>query len=201
VIALDLAKQDDIAAKALLFQKIMIKWHYYFFATNYLREVAIEDSRNSSYPGWALDGQFRITGGNVTDFATIEEDVSEDFKSFNVLQAGFEFYQSGYLVNRLTAEGLPLLEYRQTVGNMSAATKELQALILQGRIHHDGKGCLTWQVSNVVGHYDVKDNVYPRRERQESKIDAVVGLIMALGIYINNELEIDWSFKWLPYTS
>jgi hypothetical protein len=32
-----------------------------------------------------------------------------------------------------------------------------------------------------VGHYDAKDNVYPRKETPANKIDGAVGLIMALG--------------------
>ncbi len=36
-------------------------------------------------------------------------------------------------------------------------------------------------VSNVVAHLDNKDNIYPRKERPENKIDGVVALIMALG--------------------
>jgi phage terminase large subunit-like protein len=34
--------------------------------------------------------------------------------------------------------------------------------------------------SNVVAHTDVKDNIYPRKERPENKIDGIVALIMAL---------------------
>jgi hypothetical protein len=34
--------------------------------------------------------------------------------------------------------------------------------------------------SNVVAHLDVKDNIYPRKERAENKIDGNVALIMAL---------------------
>jgi phage terminase large subunit-like protein len=35
-------------------------------------------------------------------------------------------------------------------------------------------------VSNVVAHLDAKDNIYPRKERPENKIDGIVALIMAL---------------------
>lgn len=44
-----------------------------------------------------------------------------------------------------------------------------------------GDPVLAWMLGNVVGHYDVKENVYPRRERPENKIDGPVALIMALG--------------------
>jgi hypothetical protein len=32
---------------------------------------------------------------------------------------------------------------------------------------------LAW-IGNVVGHYDAKENVYPRKERPENKIDGAV---------------------------
>ena len=34
-------------------------------------------------------------------------------------------------------------------------------------------------MSNVVGHYDARGNVYPRKARPENKIDGAVALIMA----------------------
>jgi phage terminase large subunit-like protein len=34
--------------------------------------------------------------------------------------------------------------------------------------------------SNVVAHLDAKDNIYPRKERPENKIDGIVALIMAI---------------------
>ena len=37
-----------------------------------------------------------------------------------------------------------------------------------------------WLTSNVVAHLDAKDNIYPRKERPENKIDGIVALIMAL---------------------
>ncbi|NDC86789.1 MAG: hypothetical protein EB088_14410, partial [Betaproteobacteria bacterium] len=63
----------------------------------------------------------------------------------------------------------------------------IEALVLQGRLHHDGNPVLAWMMSNVVAHTDVKDNIYPRKERPENKIDGVVALIMALGRAMSTE--------------
>ena len=46
---------------------------------------------------------------------------------------------------------------------------------------HDGDPAMTWMLSNVVAKPDAKDNVYPRKERPENKIDGPVALIMAMG--------------------
>jgi phage terminase large subunit-like protein len=39
---------------------------------------------------------------------------------------------------------------------------------------------LAWCIGNVVGHYDARGNVFPRKARPENKIDAAVASIMAI---------------------
>jgi phage terminase large subunit-like protein len=53
--------------------------------------------------------------------------------------------------------------------------------VLKGALEHDGDPVLTWMMSNVVGYLDAKENIYPRKERPENKIDGAVALMMALG--------------------
>ena len=64
--------------------------------------------------------------------------------------------------------------------NFSETMKTIEALVLQGRLVHDGDPVLTWMASNVVAHLDAKDNIYPRKERPENKIDGVIAVLMAL---------------------
>ena len=40
---------------------------------------------------------------------------------------------------------------------------------------------LEWCVGNVVGRPDRRGNLHPSRQRPEQKIDAAVGLMMAVG--------------------
>jgi phage terminase large subunit-like protein len=50
-----------------------------------------------------------------------------------------------------------------------------------GTIHHNGDPVLKWQIANTCGRYDKKDNVFPYKEKPESKIDATIGILNALG--------------------
>jgi phage terminase large subunit-like protein len=84
---------------------------------------------------------------------------------------------------------MAMLEYRQTTQNMSEPMKELEKLVLQGRLHHNGDEALTWMISNVVCHIDAKENVYPRKEMPENKIDGAIALIMALGVAMSVQTE------------
>lgn len=178
----DLASKVDIAARCRLhWRDIAGVRHYYAFMRYYLPEDAAEDGRNSQYSGWAIDGRLKLTDGNVTDFGVIEDDIREDAARFKLLDVSFDPWQATQIMQRLQADRLPVTEYRQTVQNMSEPMKELEALVLQGRFHFDGDPVLTWMVSNVVCHVDAKENIYPRKERPENKIDGAVALIMALG--------------------
>jgi len=176
-IALDLASKTDLAAIALVFRDGA---RYAVFARCYLNESAVMEARNPSYPGWAHDGVLRITPGNETDFGEIETDLIEFGRRFNVLSVAYDPWGSTQLAQRLAAEGVPVVEFRATTQNFSEPTKELDAAIQAGRLRHDGNGALAWCVGNVVGHYDARGNVYPRKARPENKIDAAVALIMAI---------------------
>jgi phage terminase large subunit-like protein len=39
---------------------------------------------------------------------------------------------------------------------------------------------MSWMMSNVVAHLDANDNLFPRKERHESKIDGVSATLCAL---------------------
>ena len=93
------------------------------------------------------------------------------------------------MIQNLKRDGMPAEEYRQTVANMSEATKTMDALMREGRIHHPGNAVLNWMMGNVVGHYDAKENVYPRKEMDANKIDGAIAAIMALGWFLQREAE------------
>lgn len=181
-IAMDLATKTDIAAKVYLFPReqdgVM---HYYLFGRYYLPEAAISDGRNASYAGWEIQGRLVSTPGEVTDFGLIEEELLADAERFRVVDIAFDPWQEAQIQQRLMANGAAVVTFRPTVQNFSPAMKEIAALVLQRRIHHDGCPVLTWMVSNTVCHTDAKDNIYPRKETRANKIDGVVASIMAMG--------------------
>ncbi|MDA8095577.1 MAG: terminase large subunit [Betaproteobacteria bacterium] len=196
IASLDLASKVDIAAKAKVYRR---EGRYFVFMKYYLPEAAAEDGRNSQYSGWAKQGLLTLTPGNVTDFDQIEADLIEDASRCDMKEVPFDPFQAMQLSNHLIAEGLPMVEMRPTVLNFSEPMKELEALVLKKQLTHDGDPILAWMVSNVVCHRDQKDNIYPRKEREENKIDGVVALIMALGRWMVRNSEsgsvIDSSYE------
>ena len=189
-IGLDLASKVDIAAKIMVFKKLIDdKEHFYCFGHYYLPRETVDRGENSQYQGWESLGRLTVTEGAVIDYDTIEEDLLRECSRFEVTEIPYDPFQATQLSTRMMAQGAPMVEVRPTVLNFSEPMKQLEALILQKRLHHDGDPVLGWMMSNVVAHMDAKDNIYPRKERPENKIDGVVALIMALSRAIQlNEL-------------
>ena len=187
-VALDLASKVEIAAKVALHERtIEGKPHYYVFGQYYLPRDTVERGENSQYQGWEHMGLLTVTDGAVIDFDVIEQDLLADCSRFEVREVPYDPFQATQLSTRMAAQGVPMVEMRPTVLNFSEPMKQLEALVLQGRLHHNGDPVLAWMMSNVVAHMDAKDNIYPRKERPENKIDGVVALIMALGRALANE--------------
>ena len=181
-IGLDLASKTDMAARVAIFPKVIDgQAHYYLFGRYFLPEQAIDDGRNSQYRGWATQDLVTVTPGDVLDFQAVEDDVLAISSAHQVAEVAYDPWQATQLAQRLQANGATTVEFRNTVGNFSAPMKELDALARSGRLHHNGDPVLTWMVSNVVCHTDAKENIYPRKERPENKIDGVIAAITALG--------------------
>jgi phage terminase large subunit-like protein len=121
-----------------------------------------------------------ITPGTETDYSVIEDDVVEWSRRFRVRSMAYDPWGSTQLAQRLASLGVPMVEFRSNTQNFSEPTKELEAAVRGSRIRHDGNGPLAWCIGNVVGHYDARGNVYPRKARPENKIDGAVALIMAI---------------------
>ena len=179
-VGLDLASKTDIAALVMVFQHPDTPDAYVVFGKYYLPEDTVQAAGNSQYEGWSHTGRLSVTPGNVIDFSWIEADLLDIGSRFSVEAVAFDPFQATQLSTRMLAEGLPMIEVRPTVLNFSEPMKTLEALVLQKKLVHDGDPVLAWMASNVVAHTDVKDNIYPRKERAENKIDGIVALIMAL---------------------
>lgn len=176
-IGIDLASKVDIASMAVLFEhgeKVAV------FVRHFLPEETVYSAANSQYQGWMNAGRLLATPGNVTDFGFIEAELLDWSSRFEVKAVAFDPFQATQFSTRMMAEGLPMIEVRPTVLNFSEPMKLLEAQVLQGKLAFDGDPVLTWMVSNVVCHRDAKDNIYPRKERPENKVDGVVAVLMAL---------------------
>jgi phage terminase large subunit-like protein len=177
-LGMDLASKVDIAAIELLFP--LDGGAFARFGRYYLPDETAQAAENDHYRGWSRVGLLTVTDGNIIDFGRILEDVEALARRFQVEALAYDPFQATMLVTELMNAGLPCVEVKPTVLSLSEPMKQVEALIRDRKLHHDGDPVMTWMMSNVVAKEDAKDNVYPRKDRPEKKIDGFVALCMAM---------------------
>ncbi len=182
-IGLDLATKIDIVAKVMVFPPTLDDPNYHVHCKFYIPEARLmeEGEVNSErYQEYDHLGLLTVTAGEVIDFSAIEDDLKYDLATHDVQEIAYDPWQAAQLAQNMENEGAVMVEIRHTVQNMSEPMKEVEALVLSQRLAHGNCPVMTWMMSNVVATLDKKDNIYPNKERAESKIDGPVALIMAL---------------------
>lgn len=182
VISVDLATKKDFTVRIKMFRKVVAaKNHYYAFATCYLPKAQIDRPEAQHYQGWFQEKAIVAHDGETTDFEAIERETVEDIRRYKAYEFAYDPWnaaQFGQGVAKQT-KAVPV-EIQQSVRLLSPAMKEMDALITDGRFHHDGNPVFAWMIGNVTAHEDANENVFPNKDSEENKIDAAVGSIMAL---------------------
>lgn len=189
-LALDLAAKIDITARVALFR---VEDHYYCFPRFYVPEEIANDPGKRAYAGWVASGHLIATPGNVTDFNLVEDEAAAFIEDNNVQSAGFDQWNAMQMAISLEERtGVECVEIPMTAKSLSDPMKWVQALIEDGRIHHDGNPVMAWMIGNVTAQMDRNDNVFPRKERPENKIDGAVALIMAMARGFQPEADVSY---------
>jgi phage terminase large subunit-like protein len=183
---LDLASTSDVTALAWLFPAedgtFDAIWRLWIPEDN-LEDLDRRTANNAS--AWVREGWLTLTPGNVTDYDHIEAQIRRDLEVFDVQDVAYDRWNSSQMVNNLTAEGVPMSPIGQGYQSLTAPTKELQRLLLQGRkrgpvLRHGGNPVLRWMIDNLAVQTDAAGNVKPAKDKGADKIDGVAALVNAL---------------------
>lgn len=177
--AVDLAEKSDFAAKVKVFQREGI-WHV--CTRLYYNEVAVQESKTAQLQGWVDEGWVHVSPGNLTDFDMVSADLKADRDLHDLKEAAYDPALSSYWARKLIDDGLPMVEITQRSVFFTQPLQEIAALVLAGKLLHDGNPAMTWMVGNLV----VLESKYnelksPTKNRKEDKIDGAMAMLMALG--------------------
>ena len=103
-----------------------------------------------------------------------------------VNKVGYDAWNSTQFVINATDKGLPMEPVSQSIGNFNRPTKELERVILSNRIKIDANPINRFCFANVVMKVDYNGNMKPSKASQKNKIDGVISLIMAYGVYLTS---------------
>ena len=182
---LDLATTFDTTAFVLLFPlddgTFWIEPHFWIPSDN-----AHQRERRDKVPylTWQRQGHLVMTDGNVTDFEHVRRDIVNLASKYRIRGIGLDPWGSAHLGQQLQGDGLPMQDFRQGYGSLSAPSKQLENWVVAGRLKHGGHPVLAWQASNVAIQQDsAAGNIKPSKAKSTERIDGIVSLVMAIGLW------------------
>lgn len=186
----DLASVSDLTSVTILFppNHFRKKWpdKFVFKTINYVPSSTLSSVNGSKYLSWKKKWSFNICEGNCTDYSVILEDQLQLSKQHNINTIGYDAWNSIQWSIEAEAAGLNLAPYSQSLGNFNRPTKQLERLILSQQCIIDDDPCVKWAFSNVVLKYDLNENCKPSKTTRENKIDPVISMCTALGVYLED---------------
>ena len=198
---LDLSSNKDITAFVLCFPPTSTREKYIvlcrFFIPKSNMTIRVHNDR-VHYDVWERQGLLIATPGTSIDYNYIINQIGQDVKDYDLAEIAFDRWGATKIVQDLADLGFEkpednphaqrfLIPFGQGYMSMSAPMKELENLILAGKISHGGHPVLAWMASNVVVSEDPAGNIKPDKKRSSEKIDGIVSLIMALDRAIKQE--------------
>lgn len=182
--ALDLASKIDLTSMVFIFKK---DEKYVIWDRSYVPKQTIEESRIEGYREWEQKGFLISTPGEAINLVKIQDEFKDFSKKFRILGAMYDPWNATEFASRMSMDRIEMLEFKMTTANLSEPMKKLDALIREGKIIHNGSPLLRWCLGNVVAKRDHNDNVFPRKEHKDNKIDPIVAMIMAMAGWIQEE--------------
>ncbi len=185
---LDLSSTKDLTAVAMLWRDderdlFYLKCHHF---VNEEKAQSKALSGGVDYLTFQRAGLVTITPGNVTDMEAVRDWIMQLAQQYEISALAFDRWMSHMVVPYL--DGIECEPFGQGYASQSYPTKELERLMCQGKIIHDGHAVLRWQLGCVNLARDEADNVKVTKKKnsESQKVDGIVSSIMALGIYLQN---------------
>lgn len=181
-IGVDLSSTSDLTSFSVMMPTTeKMVWKTFYF----LPEAALTEKRfKELYGEWARQGALCITPGNVVDYDFILNKIMEIGQILNIVTIGYDSWNATQFVINCTEKGLPMEPYSQSIGNFNKPTKELERLLLSGVAVIDNNIITRHCFRNVVMARDKNGNTKPSKQYEEKKIDGVIAMIEALGVYL-----------------
>ena len=190
---LDLSSSIDISALVLIFpdddgERFEVLPFFWIPKDN-----ALERSRKDGvdYDLWIREGLITATDGNVIDYKFIKKQIEDILTTYQLKNLAYDRWGATQLVIDLQDQGCPLEPFGQGFASMSNPSKSLETMLLSKKINHGGNKVLNGMIGNTQTTQDPAGNIKPDKKKsgKGNKIDGIVALIMAIGLYLDDNFK------------
>lgn len=178
---LDLSSTKDLTALALVFPdedggiSVLV-----FF---WIPEVNMRDRSKRDgvpYEVWHKQGLIEATEGNVVDYSFIRAKINDLAELYQIKEIAYDPFNATQVVGELGGDGIKMIPVRQGFLSLSPPSKELEIMVMSGKLRHGDHKVLEWCAENVMLSKDAAGNIKPDKEKSTEKIDGIAALVNAV---------------------
>jgi phage terminase large subunit-like protein len=176
---LDLASGYDLNAFVLYFPGEINCIRAWFW----MPEDSVKQNRsNFNFSDWVRDGWIFTVPGNVIEFSYISQFIIDETPKYDFQMLSYDA-RMGLTgpIPALEDAGIPTDAFGQGIMTVSPAVKELERLLVSGKLELFNNPVMRWMFSNVVLRSDANANVALDRAKSAHKIDGISALVDAIG--------------------
>jgi len=181
--AVDLSKRNDITAYTKYFycpeDDKYIARHKFYIPEEQIDSKMRSDSMQIRK--WIEQGYITAVPGETIDYQYLYDDIKADLNRYHLQEIAFDKWNAADL-ERQIGPLTTLVEFPQSMKNMSGPAKDFEATILKGK-NVDNNPVVRWMNSCTVIYIDPSGNIKPRKDgdpASSSRIDGIITSIMAL---------------------
>lgn len=135
------------------------------------------------YSAWIRAGYIIATEGNEVDQQAIRLKVNELVSEYPLREFAYDPWNALKLTQELREVdglGVKMIEVRQGARSLSDPMKEVEAMVVGGRLIHGANPVMSWMIGNVCATKDPNGNIQPNKAKSTSKIDGPVALFTGM---------------------
>ena len=115
------------------------------------------------YATWICQGWITATDGDVIDYDVIRRDIGELGKRFDIREIACDRWNASQLITQLAGDGFTIFAFGQGFRDLTSPTKELEKLVISGKLRAGNNPVMRWMASNVSRREDATGNVKPSK--------------------------------------
>ena len=186
---LDLSAANDLTAFVMM-GKLDGVWQVH--PTFWLPADGLEERSKTDrvpYDMWAKQGVLQTVPGSSIEYEYVARWLRDQFDQYHIVKIGFDRWNFTNLKSWLLKSDFDerkieqhFVEFGQGFQSMSPALRELESLILNGKMAHGNHPVLTMCADSAVVVSDPQNNRKLSKQKSTRRIDGMVALAMAVGV-------------------
>jgi len=153
------------------------------------------DLDQANYLQWEEEGSLTVTDGDVVDYKAVEKHLEELWQEYWIQEVGIDAWNSEGITTRMADKGVDMTKVGMAIGSLSAAYKELERAIMDGRLYHDGNPVMRYCFANAIAWFDANENIKIVKDRKQTRrVDGVVATAIAIKMALAGDPPDDLSW-------